>query len=121
MCDRRVGRGEGIERAAGVGHDRGEAGIDIAHRIAVRRAGAAAGGVEKGLAQHHVGAQPRVAVVGADSVQRGDDIRARRQQIEQGMVGAVGPDRLEVALGVEGEELGPGLEGRHAGCCRRRA
>ena len=121
MRDRRIGRGEGIKRATGIGHGRGEAGIDIAHRIALGRAGAVAGRLEKGLAQHHVGAQPRIAVAGADRVERGDDIRPWRQQVQQGLVGTVGPDRLEVALGVEGEELGPGREGRHAGRRRSRA
>ena len=119
--DRRGRGGEGIERSAVLGHHRGEAGIDVAHRIAPGRAGAVARRVEKGLAQHHVGAKAGAAVAGPDRVERGHHIGARRQQVEQGLVGAVGPDGLEVALGIEGEELGPGLEGGRVRPCRSRA
>ncbi len=98
---RRGRRGERVERCVRIGRGRSEAGIDIAHRVAPGRAGAVTGRVEKGLAQHHVGAQPGAAIAGADRVQRIHDIGTRRQQIEQGLIGAVGPDRLEVALGIE--------------------
>ena len=104
--------GEGIEQIARVRRGRGEAGIDIAHCIALRCPGAVAGRVEKGLAQHHVGAEPGGTVARADRVERGDHIRAGRQQVEQGLVGAVGPDRLEIPLGVESGERLRRFEGR---------
>lgn len=106
--------GEGVERRAVPGRHRREAGVDIAHRVALRRPGALSRRVEEGLAQHHVRPQPGAAVAGADRVERGDDVGARRQQVEQSLVRAVGPERVEVALGVEGEQFGSRLEGRGA-------
>ena len=104
------GRGQGVEQGAVLSRCGGEAGIDIAHRVARGWAGPVAGRVEKGLAQHHVGPQPGAVVARLDGVERGDDVGARGQQVEQGLVGAVCPDGLEVALGIERQQVRPGLE-----------
>lgn len=69
------------------------------------------GGVEKGLAQHHVRPKPRGAIARADRIERVDDVRPRRQQIEQGLVGAGGPDWLQVPFGIESGERRRRLEG----------
>jgi hypothetical protein len=98
---RRGRRGERIKQIVRVRRGRGEASVDIAHGIALRGPGAIAGGVEKSLAQHHVGAQAGTPVPRADRVECLHDVRARRQQIEQSLVGALGPDRLEIPLGIE--------------------
>jgi hypothetical protein len=115
---RRRGR-EGIEDGAVPLLRRGETGIDITHRVALRRAGAVAHRVHISLAQHHVGPESVVAVPGADRAERDAEVRAVGQQCQQGLVRAVRPDRLEVALGIEGQEVRarlecgkPGLRGR---------
>ena len=118
----RGGRGRGGERVEQVAlrrHGRGEAGVDIAHGVALRGAGAVAGRVEESLAQHHVGAQAGAAVARADCVERGHDVRTGREPIEQGLVRAVGPDRLEIALRIEGEELRARFEGSGRGRTRQ--
>ena len=108
--DRRGRGGERVERGFVVWQRGCEARIDIAHGIALRRAGAVPCGIKEGLAQHHVGGEACPAVARADRVERGDDVGTRRQQVEQGLVGTVRPDRLEVAFGIEGEQLGPWFE-----------
>ncbi len=119
ICRRGRG-GERIKQSIRVRRGGGETGVDIAHGVALRGAGAVAGGVEEGLTQHHVGAQPGAAVAGADRVQRIHHVRPGGQQVEQGLVRAVGPDRLEIPFGVEGGERRGRLESGRASRSRPR-
>ena len=107
---RRRGR-ERVEEIGGRPRSRSEARIDIAHRAARWRAVAVAGRVEKCLAQHHVRAEARAPIARPNRVERIDDIGPRGEQIEQGLVGALGPHRLEIPFCIEGNQLGRRREG----------
>jgi hypothetical protein len=114
-------RGRGGERVKGravVGCGGSKAGVDVAHRIAHWRARAFTDGVDIRLAQHHVCAERGAAVAGTNGAERLGEVGAVRQQGEEGAVGAVRPDRLEVALRIEGQKRRPGLEAGEGGGCQ---